>query len=123
MFSCWGFTILVLLSLLIAVGYLATVPAAAVLCWMLFGIEDIGHQIEQPFSHSDENTFDTSIPVDTLAAGIVRHAADEGCVIAALRLLRSCVLFQPAHSRQFESGRGWARLSLILRSLPPEMPQ
>ena len=41
---------------------------------------------------------------------LVRHAADEGCVIAALRLLRSCVLFQPANSRQFEAGRGWARL-------------
>ena len=35
---------------------------------------------------------------------LVRHAADEGCVIAALRLLRSCVLFQPANSRQFEAG-------------------
>ena len=61
-----------------AVGYLATVPATAVLCWMLFGIEDIGHQIEQPFSHSDENTFDTSIPVDTLAAGIVRQVERAG---------------------------------------------
>ena len=74
--SIWSFTLpFVLID---AVGYLATVPATAVLCWMLFGIEDIGHQIEQPFSHSDENTFDTSIPVDTLAAGIVRQVERAG---------------------------------------------
>ena len=51
--SIWSFTLpFVLID---AVGYLATVPATAVLCWMLFGIEDIGHQIEQPFSPAREH--------------------------------------------------------------------
>ena len=42
---------------------------------MLFGIEDIGCQIEQPFSafQGNQDAYDASLPVDALAAGIVRQ--------------------------------------------------
>lgn len=46
-----------------------TLPLVAVVCWCLFGIEEIGHLIEQPFSGDDEDfqSYDIGIPVKDLA--------------------------------------------------------
>ena len=71
--SIWSFTLpFVLVD---AIGWMATVPTYTIICWMLFGIEDVGLQIEQPFSATEGNqgAYDASLPVDALAAGVVRQ--------------------------------------------------
>lgn len=49
-------------------GYLAY-PVTIIACWMLFGIEELGHLIEQPFA-KDAAKYDISIPIEDIAKDI-----------------------------------------------------
>ena len=70
------------LAIVGTLGWL-TIPATAILCWALYGIEEIGHLIEQPFvgnpnTDRDMKTkpYDIGLPVFILANQI-RHEVDQ----------------------------------------------
>ena len=64
-----------------AVGARLTLPCVIVACWLLLGIEELGHLIEQPFEvHSrlgevrklkDSESYDVGVPTRSLANNIV----------------------------------------------------
>jgi ion channel-forming bestrophin family protein len=79
----------------------AMLPVVTIACWALFGIEELGHLIEQPFvPHTSSRvvraagerpetifwrgpeTYDFSIPVETLAASV---RADVWAVASSMR--------------------------------------
>ena len=47
------------------------IPTAAVISWSLFGIEELGHLIEQPFEvNADAKVYDVGIPANQIARNI-----------------------------------------------------
>eukprot|EP00746_Dinoflagellata_sp_MGD_P025422 gnl/MRDRNA2_/MRDRNA2_15974_c0_seq1.p1 gnl/MRDRNA2_/MRDRNA2_15974_c0~~gnl/MRDRNA2_/MRDRNA2_15974_c0_seq1.p1 ORF type:complete len:153 (+),score=9.47 gnl/MRDRNA2_/MRDRNA2_15974_c0_seq1:329-787(+) len=52
------------------VGYI-TLIIVPVMCWLIFGIEELGHLIEQPFQIPDKGNHDVSLPCDKYSAEIV----------------------------------------------------
>ena len=76
----------------------ATLPAMAALCWCIFGIEEIGHLIEQPFRSAAEDareSFCFGLPVDALARGV---ADDVQRLTEQAGALRQCL---PPHEAPF----------------------
>eukprot|EP00747_Dinoflagellata_sp_TGD_P103884 gnl/TRDRNA2_/TRDRNA2_169103_c1_seq2.p1 gnl/TRDRNA2_/TRDRNA2_169103_c1~~gnl/TRDRNA2_/TRDRNA2_169103_c1_seq2.p1 ORF type:complete len:477 (+),score=36.69 gnl/TRDRNA2_/TRDRNA2_169103_c1_seq2:48-1433(+) len=47
--------------------HLWTVPLVGIVCWFVFGIEEIGHLIEQPFSAAVGTPWNRGMPVDAIA--------------------------------------------------------
>jgi len=47
-----------------------SIPASAVVCWSLFGIEELGHLIEQPFEENEASIYDVGIPAWRIARDI-----------------------------------------------------
>ena len=54
-----------------AVGARLTLPCVIVACWLLLGIEELGHLIEQPFEvNADAKVYDVGIPANLIARNI-----------------------------------------------------
>lgn len=57
-----------------------TVPIVCAACWCLFGIEEIGHLIEQPFGcssrHAKTKDYDVSLPIHQYATQIKEEVQD-----------------------------------------------
>ena len=61
-------------------GRYASLPVAFVTCWCLFGIEELGHLIEQPFvgsaqsagrqARAESEPYDFSLPVEVFASRV-----------------------------------------------------